>query len=748
LDITNIGIGSIHRIVSTNQNTKVIVAIDDVIQTPIVSTAITTTLASNVFTTDDTLYFTGITSFFSGDLIKIENEIIKIESVGIGSTNAITVFRRWLNTKIAGYPAGTLVTKIAGDYNIIDNIINFAYAPIPGLKFQGRSFIRSGITDSAEETYSKNYAFNDISSEFNGVTQQFTLKSNNSNVSGIENKNAIILINDVIQLPGLPGLPGDYTLSELNEITSITFAESLTSTDKFSGWSIGELQVLDKLDEKFDGKSFSFQLTILDNLISIRSFKGSNVNVENTILVFINDILQEPGVDYIFKGGSIIRFTEPPEIGDTSKILFYKGSGSIDVVDVNIFETVKIGDELTIGYDPSVGQSPTLQEEERTVISVDSTDFVKTNPYFGSGNTEDENLERPITWCKQTEDKIINEQEVAKDRILYEAIINSTSYLIHPVGVGSTVIYVDNVRPFFNQTNESNISLEFQNKVTFIPQEPKVGASATAIVSSAGIVTSIQISNGGIGYNFNPSVVIQNSVGIGTTLAVNATANSTISSGTVSVINIINSGFGYTSTNPPIILIESPSFETEIDKVSSYEGDFGHIVGISTGSVVGVASTAIIFDFYIPDNSFLRDSSITGVTTISGIQTGYYFVVHNSNVGDKTTALDFNGSIVGVGTTFIDNIYQASSVSIAQTSVIGVGITYVTRVVSSLQNHNGLIGISSSNFFGEYSWGRVSLISRSKNISYNSYTLNGVSGLTTGTILKRTNPLMFSDYIS
>jgi hypothetical protein len=416
-------------------------------------------------------------------------------------------------------------------------------------------------------------------------------------------------------------------------------------------------------------------------------------------------------------------------------------------VDVDILETVKIGDELTIGYDPSLGQSPTLQEEERTVTSINSTDLVNTNPYFGPGNTEDENLERPVVWCRQTEDKIINEQEVAKNRILYNAVINPTSYLIQPVGVGSTIVYVDNIRPFFNQTNESTPSLAFQNKVTFIPQEPKVGASATAIVSVAGTITSVQISDGGVGYTTAPTVVIQNSVGIGTTIPVNSTAEAFISSGIVTVINIINPGVGYTSTNPPIILIEPPSFETETNDVSDYEGDSGYIVGISTGSI-GIASTAIILDFYISNNSFLKDSSITGVTTISGIQTGYYFVLHNSNIGNTTTSLDLGGSIIGVGTTFIDNVYQVSSVSIAQTSVIGVGVTYVAKVVVSVQNYNGLSGITSSNFFGEYSWGRVSLNSRSKNVNYDSYTLNGVVGLTTGTVLKRTNPLRFSNYIS
>jgi hypothetical protein len=274
-----------------------------------------------------------------------------------------------------------------------------------------------------------------------------------------------------------------------------------------------------------------------------------------------------------------------------------------------------------------------------------------------------------------------------------------------------------------------------------------VGASATTIVSTAGTITSIQITDGGVGYVDTPSVIIQNSVGIGTTIPVNATASAIISDGIVTTINITNSGVGYTFTNPPIVLIEPPSFETEINNVNDYEGDFGYIVGISTGSV-GVASTALIFDFYIPENSFLRDSSITGVTTISGIQTGYYFIIYNSNIGNTITSLDFNASVVGVGITFIDNIYQVSSVSIAQTSVIGVGVTYVARVSVSVEDYNGLVGILTSNFFGEYSWGRVSLNTRSKNISYDSYTLNGISGLTTGTILKRTNPLRFSNYIS
>ena len=75
--------------------------------------------------TDNILTFSGITSFFGSDLIQIGDEIMKIEGVGIGSTNFIRVQREWLGTKIGTAGTGDLITKIAGNYNIVDNHLNF-----------------------------------------------------------------------------------------------------------------------------------------------------------------------------------------------------------------------------------------------------------------------------------------------------------------------------------------------------------------------------------------------------------------------------------------------------------------------------------------------------------------------------------------------------------------------------------------------------------------------------------------------
>ena len=246
LDLTSIGGGGVgvsHTLTATNQNPKVLVAIDNLIQSPIVSTATTTTLDAEVVTTDNTINLTDINSIFGGDLLKIGNEIMKIEGVGIGSTNRLSVRRGWMGTNIqAGLTTGDLVTKVVGNYNIVGNTLNFVEAPYGNTPigsttnppdqrdylgittsstFQGRSFMRTDPqANTANETYYKNYILDDISEQFNGVENVFTLKSNQSNITGIQNEGAVVLVNDIFQVVGGAN---NFTLSENSGITSITF---------------------------------------------------------------------------------------------------------------------------------------------------------------------------------------------------------------------------------------------------------------------------------------------------------------------------------------------------------------------------------------------------------------------------------------------------------------------------------------------------------------------------------------------
>tara|TARA_B100000965_G_scaffold386576_1_gene388969 strand:- start:94 stop:1875 length:1782 start_codon:yes stop_codon:yes gene_type:complete len=518
-----------------------------------------------------------------------------------------------------------------------------------------------------------------------------------------------------------------------------------TVSDSFVGFTVGDFQVLDPLDDLFDGKTVSFALKLNGAQQTIQAQPGSNIDVEVLILVFINDILQVPNEGYEFKGGSFITFKEAPKEGDTSKILFYQGTGSVDVTSVDILETVKAGDELKL-YD----QDFSLEENERTVTIVNSSDTVSTNLYAGPGITTNESFQRTVTWSKQIEDKFIDGQAVTKDRPHYEPLIYPITNIIQPVGVGSTVIFVSNIRTFFDNSKEN---YDTQNDIRIISQDSLVGASATAFVSVAGTVTSFDITNSGVGYTIAPSVSITTPIGLTTSQGARATA--TISGvGTVNAITVsfggTTTGFAYTSISAPSVLIGKPKSITSFETIKDVDisGDFGIISGISTTSV-GVASTGIVFDLLLPKDSLFRDSDVVGTAiTVSGIQTGYYFTVFNSNVGASVTSLYQDGTVVGIGTSFIDNVYEVAQVSIAQTMGIGIGLTYVAQVTVSVQDYNGLSGLGHSEFFGEYSWGRIVTAPRASARTFNSYAGNsdGLVGITTSAIIERINPLRSANY--
>jgi len=964
LDLVNVGVGTTHYFSCFDQNSRVVISIDGIIQSPISLTKTKTSLSSTVSISTNLVYVTGISSFFNGDFIKIDNEIMKINSVGIGSTNLINVNRSLLGTQPESHSQGTIVSKVVGNYNIVESDINFASPPLTlsdpldssilqKSKFHGRCFIKSGYPDQNRSTYSNNYIFDDVSDSFTGISSGFILKNNETNVSGISTDNIILLVNNIPQIPSPNtnqiSLLNNYYLAESSGVTTVFFVGSnnipnqndinttslpingvivsvgssggfgyqplvsaggtvvvsvsgtissvsignsgsgyrtgaqnpvrvgvITSnnkttyigiasisrgnivgvsitnpgigysslnppilviddplpysnipliysspssgvgtgakvdivvgngssvidfefknfgynykkgdiltipiggsvgiptdttkqlnnfniiieevkSDKFSGWFIGALKVFDDISGLFNGITRRFPLTINNQRFSLVSEKGSKINLQNNLLVFINDVLQIPGESYNFTTGDRIIFNEAPKgkssdnvvSGDKCKILFYMGNINYDTEIVDIVESIKEGDELQLSYDIFSQQPQSLNQDKRTITSL-YINSAETELYFSAGISQDQSLYRPTFVRKQTEDKLIDSSIVSKSRKIYEPSIYPSSYIINTVGVNTTVLYVDNIRPFFNSSKESSSgNLNFQNEVTLLSQDIIQFANASSTVSSAGTVTSINIIDSGSGYTSSPSIILESPVGLGTTFR--ATASSSINGGKISNIAVISGGTGYSQSNPPEVLIEPPSVKKEKCEVTGYFGDHGIITGIATTSIVGVASTGLVFDLFIPNNSYLRDSSISGTaTTISGIQPGDYFVVYNSKVGNGVTSLNASNQIVGIGTSGLDNVYVVRSVSIASSSVPSGGQSTVVKVVSSVSSYNNLTGLGFSNFYGEYSWGKITLAKTTSTNVYNAYRSNGITGLTTGGIVIRSEPLRYSGYV-
>ena len=139
----------------------------------------------------------------------------------------------------------------------------------------------------------------------------------------------------------------------------------------------------------------------------------------------------------------------------------------------------------------------------------------------------------------------------------------------------------------------------------------------------------------------------------------------------------------------------------------------------------------------------------------------------------SVTTFDAAGSTqIGLATHFIDTVHQARQVEVVSRNVGGIS-TNVLRVHSAISGvgtinfsidtitmdnttvtmdtstittiYSG--GITTSNYFGEFSWGKINLTERSKNNSYSAETLNGITGISTSDSLIRDNSLKFKNYL-
>jgi len=235
-----------------------------------------------------------------------------------------------------------------------------------------------------------------------------------------------------------------------------------------------------------------------------------------------------------------------------------------------------------------------------------------------------------------------------------------------------------------------------------------IGTTATGTANlSNGIVTSVTITNPGYGYNFAPAVTFS-APGINT-----ATATATISNGQVTSITITNPGFGYTTTNLPDVIIPVQKVVYEnIKSITGVAGSFGNITGISTA--VGI-NTNLAIKFT------LNPSPLS-------LSVGYPIYIYDTSVGSGVTSLDNYANKVGIGTTFLNNIYYVSAFN------SGLGIA-----TCDIVNTSSVVGIATTGIsVGKFSWGRIFNSTRSS--SPISLTVSGYyvdAGLSTFPTIQR-----------
>ena len=79
----------------------------------------------------------------------------------------------------------------------------------------------------------------------------------------------------------------------------------------------------------------------------------TSIDPTNNLLIFLNDVLQQPVQNYTLDGGTVVRFVEAPKEGSKLQLLFFRG-GNQDIESINPIQTVKVGDKLSLLRDLDV----------------------------------------------------------------------------------------------------------------------------------------------------------------------------------------------------------------------------------------------------------------------------------------------------------------------------------------------------------------------------------------------------------
>jgi len=186
------------------------------------------------------------------------------------------------------------------------------------------------------------------------------------------------------------------------------------------------------------------------------------------------------------------------------------------------------------------------------------------------------------------------------------------------------------------------------------------------------------------------------------------------SSGIVTLTSVTTVGAGYTGDTLPAVIAPLPNMQSElISGIRFVDGFAGIITGIGTTAGTGGNSLALRFDIAFDAN-----------TNFESLQVGYPIKVTQTGIGNGITSIDGqDSSTVGIGSTFVDNIYYVHAISKdAFTGIITSNILSTTSNVVAI----------SSDFAGRFSWGRLAGFTRSSgSISIAVTGLNVDSGLST-----------------
>lgn len=471
---------------------------------------------------------------------------------------------------------------------------------------------------------------------------------------------------------GISTIPHYYTQD--GTVTFKPFEEFLLTvkevqTDKFHGFYPGQFIKFDDISSNFNGFRKKFTLTVTTNnvteTLSLRTIEGSDLNITNNIFVYINDILQIPEISYTYSGSRIV-FKEAPKENSTCIILYYRGS-SVDVEEFEPPKTIKEGDKIIIKENKN--DLLDTDQFDRVVKKIVASDQLDTFTYNSVGILTDPNKNRPLTWIKQTQDKIISGALYSKSRPNLRSVVNPNAQVIKNISPTDNAIYVDNAYPLFSDIDSLSEDL---SDLLISENNLNQPAICTSVVSTSSSVSSIIINDGGFGYTYTENPVV------------------TISKSAITKKDPIKDW-------KPSIGISS---QYELNSIS-YAGKFVVAVGNSDTFV------------YSPDGNSWQSNSIGfGVTinynSIIGVETNNYFV--GGSYGIVANAISVGNTISSWNQ--IELLREVVVPTVGVTGRVSAGYTGPISDITYSPHLDTLVVVGLSSIFSGVGIGTTTLISR------------------------------------
>lgn len=486
--------------------------------------------------------------------------------------------------------------------------------------------------------------------------------SNNSSVIGfkLENPGKYYKVGDVLRVPGITTNP---TVGAGFSEFRVTVEEVIT--DKFSGFYPGQFIQFDNISQFFTDTKRKFTLTVtqgaITEILSLKVDPSTDLQLENNLFIYINDILQEPITAYTFNGSRLI-FAEAPKKGSKCAILFYKGS-DLDIEQIDPPKTIKPGD--TVQIIENILDPTDRSQFERVVKRIVSSDSLDTFTYDSIGISTDQNKERPLVWTKQTQDLIINGVLYSKARPDLSSRIIPNTKIIKNVLKEDSEIYVTNAFPLFTDVDGLNEELR---DVKIVDNREITAAIATATVSSASTISNITIQNPGFGYQntLSPFVAISSafikkkdpiyawkpaSVGVSTTYNFKSVvySNPIVAVGSSGIVGITTNGSDW---------ISHRMAAAELFTMNSIDGYENNYIAVgSAGKIVYADGSSGITSSTWRNVSLLKEEIFVGLTdpiiSFSSYTNNFKEVIFSPQKNIWVSVGENRGvfSGVGVGTT-------------------------------------------------------------------------------------------------